>query len=440
MRRLSLLLSVGWVPPDWRPSGACLCLGSRVLSQPPNAAEGDTTPGRRLFPCPEAAFGVMGDGARGFLVLRWDRDLLGHGPDDSHQRTRHGDRDHVSMCAACAAASVALAQAHLGVPAHVLDALGRCFQPPLQVSPDFGWVAGRPGACHARAPGLGVAGCGDRALATPLPRGLFRGEEAQEFHECSGGIKAGEVATFGHGGDGHGTLPPPQGLQRVDHRVETPGVDLLVECVLQPLETFGVRIDRPDVFPEDGLVRRGGPDDLREPPATGRAPRGPARLAASVSEHGGVESKLGGLEIAEGLVTGAGEVADRVVFHCGDIDGGEIPRAREAGQWHGVTAVGCDAIAGFFGNQRGCHHPAVVAFFGQIPIEPIATGAGFIDKDQMLGLGWQLADEVVNVILACADGTEVADLGAVISRDVSDGNRVLTDVHSDIERARLCHG
>jgi hypothetical protein len=51
MRRLLLLLSVGWLPPSLPPSGACLCLGSRVLSQPLNAAEGDTPPGRRLCRC-----------------------------------------------------------------------------------------------------------------------------------------------------------------------------------------------------------------------------------------------------------------------------------------------------------------------------------------------------------------------------------------------------
>jgi hypothetical protein len=51
MRRLILLISVGWVPPYLRPSGACLTLGSSVLSKPPNAAEGYTTPGLRLFPC-----------------------------------------------------------------------------------------------------------------------------------------------------------------------------------------------------------------------------------------------------------------------------------------------------------------------------------------------------------------------------------------------------
>jgi hypothetical protein len=51
MRRLILRLSVGWVPPDVPPSGACLARGSSVLYQPLHAAEGDTTPGLRLFRC-----------------------------------------------------------------------------------------------------------------------------------------------------------------------------------------------------------------------------------------------------------------------------------------------------------------------------------------------------------------------------------------------------
>ena len=59
-RRLILLLSVGWVPPDLRPSGACLCLGSSVLYQPLNAAEGCTTPGLRLCRCTLGTFSVEG--------------------------------------------------------------------------------------------------------------------------------------------------------------------------------------------------------------------------------------------------------------------------------------------------------------------------------------------------------------------------------------------
>jgi hypothetical protein len=51
MRRVILQLSVGWLPPSLPPAGACLWRGSRVLPQPLNAVEGDTTPGLRLCRC-----------------------------------------------------------------------------------------------------------------------------------------------------------------------------------------------------------------------------------------------------------------------------------------------------------------------------------------------------------------------------------------------------
>jgi hypothetical protein len=50
-RRVIRRLAVGWRPPDWQPSGACLTLGSSSLYQPRNAAEDYTTPGLRLFRC-----------------------------------------------------------------------------------------------------------------------------------------------------------------------------------------------------------------------------------------------------------------------------------------------------------------------------------------------------------------------------------------------------
>ena len=64
-RRVILLRSVGWLPPDVPPSGASLALGPRSLSKPLNAAEGDPTPGRRRFGCTSATFCVAGTGALG---------------------------------------------------------------------------------------------------------------------------------------------------------------------------------------------------------------------------------------------------------------------------------------------------------------------------------------------------------------------------------------
>ena len=56
-------------PPDWPPSGACLGLGSRILTS--HAVEGDTIPGlplfqgRRMLPC-----NPLGRSSQGLYSLR----------------------------------------------------------------------------------------------------------------------------------------------------------------------------------------------------------------------------------------------------------------------------------------------------------------------------------------------------------------------------------
>jgi hypothetical protein len=133
-----------------------------------------------------------------------------------------------------------------------------------------------------------------------------------------------------------------------------------------------------------------------------------------VAEQKGFETELGVLEIADGIFTRPGEIAHGLIFELREIDRGKIPRARQAGQLHGVPAIGFDAIAGLFGNQRGRHHPAIVVFLGQIALEPIATGTGFVDEDQMFGFGLDLSGELIDVALTGANASEVGDLGTVI--------------------------
>jgi len=56
---LILLISVGWLLPYLLPSGACLTLGTRLLYEPHNAAEGYTKPGLHLFRCTLEPFRVQ---------------------------------------------------------------------------------------------------------------------------------------------------------------------------------------------------------------------------------------------------------------------------------------------------------------------------------------------------------------------------------------------
>ena len=215
---------------------------------------------------------------------------------------------------------------------------------------------------------------------------------------------------------------------------------MLVQLSLQTLEPFSLCIERANGFLEDKLWRRGGTDHFREPPQMGRAPGGPAGVADVVSEQTGFEPQLGSLEIADGVFTRAGEVTDRLIFPLRDLDGGEVPRAHQAGQLDRVTAIGVHAVAGLFGNEGGGHHPAVVAFFPQITLEPGAPGPRLRDQDQVCGRGLQVSDERVNVTLAGADGAAVDALGVVAFSHRSDGNGRFMPIQSDIARARLGQG
>jgi hypothetical protein len=123
-----------------------------------------------------------------------------------------------------------------------------------------------------------------------------------------------------------------------------------MEFVLQTLEAFVVFAYGADVFLKDDLLRRGGTHHLREPPQMGWTPIGSASVTDIVPEQKGFETKLGVFAIADGVFTRPGEVTNRFIFHLGDIHGGEISRAGQAGQLHGVAAVGFDPIPWLFGN------------------------------------------------------------------------------------------
>jgi hypothetical protein len=154
-----------------------------------------------------------------------------------------------------------------------------------------------------------VTGFSDRALPASLSTRVFGGDQAQMFHQLSGILEAGQVAQFGYDGHGDRELNPTHGLERLDHRLQAPGFDLLLQFLLQSLEAVGVLVDRADVFLVNDLLRRGGTDHFREPPQMGWAPGGPARIADIVAEQKGFEPELGGLEIADGIFTGPAEVA-----------------------------------------------------------------------------------------------------------------------------------
>jgi hypothetical protein len=184
----------------------------------------------------------------------------------------------------------------------------------------------------------------------------------------------------------------------------------------------------------------GGQTPSESPRRWGRAPVGPAPVAAILAEPERLEPIRGGFEIAHRLFTGSGEIAEGCLLHVGDLPHGELPCTGEPGPWHGVPAVGVEPVARFLGHPGGRDPPTLVALLGERAIEPIATGAGFLDQEKRLGLGWYLADEGVEVRLAGANGTQIGDFGAVLWRPVGDAHRLFGDLHADEEWARLGPG
>ena len=175
IRRLILLLSVGWVPPYLHPSGACLNLGTSVPVGALNAAEGYTKPGLRLFQC------TLGNLLTEFIVhtgvvfgsLQGDGNLLGNGPHEADQLPRDGHGHHIGVFALGHQALVAFTQADLRLPTDVLNHVGLVFETQLQLPADLRGIAVRPGAFDQHAAGMGVTRFRHPSLLAPLARGIF---------------------------------------------------------------------------------------------------------------------------------------------------------------------------------------------------------------------------------------------------------------------------
>ena len=73
-------------------------------------------------------------------------------------------------------------------------------------------------------------------------------------------------------------------------------------------------------------------------------------------------------------------------------------------------------------------------------VEPLATRASCIDKDEVRAFGLQPTDECIDVTLSRTDVSEGDDLGVRFVGDVSDGNGLFMNISPDVEGARLVHG
>jgi hypothetical protein len=272
---LILLLSVDWLPPSVRPSGAGLVLGTRVccslftpsrVAPPRGCASADAQSKWRENGC----WTCNGLGL-------WDqRDLLGHGPHTRTQCPRDGDDDVVRVFSAGTPLPRAFTESYLGLPTEILDGLRDLLQTAWEMPPAGGGGARGPGACAPGAAGMAMTSLGEAALTAPGAGGVCRRRQARITHQLSGVGETGEIAAGGHGRHGACQLDAAQGLQGVAHRPKPPGLHLGCACRLSALPPCGVLGHRAAVCWKDDLLCWRGTDDRAAPPERGRAPGRPA--------------------------------------------------------------------------------------------------------------------------------------------------------------------
>jgi len=334
---------------------------------------------------------------------------------------------------------VPFTQAQLCLPGDVLDGRREGFKAKLNGTGDFRRVTVGPCAFDEYPARMTVARLGDTAEASFAAAGVLAGDESEVGHQLPGIVEAGEISYFRDDGDGYGEPDAAKRLEGLHDGREPPGRGTFMELGLEMGHAFRVLGDSVNIFLEDDLLGRCRADDRCEPSQVCLAPVRRAAVADVEAQEQGFETRLGSLQITHCILSCATKIPYRLVFEPGYINGGQIARAHEAGQLNGIASVGLDTVSRFAGDQRRSDHVTLIAFLGEVPIETVPAGTSFIDEDELLRLGLQPADELVDIPLAGTDATDKYHLGTAIVGRIGDRDKILMTDQTDEKRAILLH-
>jgi hypothetical protein len=77
---------------------------------------------------------------------------------------------------------------------------------------------------------------------------------------------------------------------------------------------------------------------------------------------------------------------------------------------------------------------------GEIAVEPIPVGTGFVDEDELFGFRGELSDKRGEVALAGPDGAQEDYLSTPLFRGIRHGDGLFVDIQTDVQGARMTHG
>ncbi len=129
-----------------------------------------------------------------------------------------------------------------------------------------------PGRLDQDSTDMAIARFGDGALASPIPAGGFRGDQAQIGHQGARRVKAGNIAQFGDNRHRRDQGDAPQGHQAFNHRGQRPALHRLSHLFFQRGDPVLGGLDGIDIFLQDDVLRRMRQVHLSQPAKMGRRP------------------------------------------------------------------------------------------------------------------------------------------------------------------------
>jgi hypothetical protein len=220
-------------------------------------------------------------------------------------------------------------------------------------------------------------------------------------------------------------------------RMQSPRRPDLPQFGFESPESVDLFIDRAQRFLENNLLRGRGTDDLREVPAMGGVPVGPADVVQPEAEQEALQAQLGVLERQPRRIAGQTQVAEGFVLHGRDVDARQIARPEQPRELDRIAAVGLHFVAGLLRDQRGRDDVTVEPLAGQVAMQGVAAWSGLVGKHQLRRLRLQPPDQFVEVRLARADRAKIHRRIGALPQGMGDRDRILMDVETDEKRCRL---
>src|SRR5688572_1119046 len=255
---------------------------------------------------------------------------------------------------------------------------------------------------------VGVAGLGDLAAPALGAAGVLGRNEASVAHDLASMLEAAERAELGGECDGSDLGDTAQGLEGIDDgfEVRRGGLNSSVDAAFEALDSLRLVVDLHDVVEQDGVLL--GVHHLQSthplPPRCG--PRaalfgGPLSVTKKVL---GQAMPCAELVLLGGLAS-SDEIAKRLMLSIGDPNWAEVAGTVGASELLGVTPIGLDAIARHLGHERRSDDIAMNADAGELPVQDVASGAGFVADAEGAGIT-ELGNELADRFRAIGDGAE----------------------------------